>query len=135
MESGVYSLADIFPGAIGASVSYDDHALCDSYDGIRDCGSLLGPLKGGMHLRRLKMTFDYPKTLDINSSVDIKCDTRHDGIMVVRVLPPTLDDVEPPTLDDEDQSPHFVRPKLVANASEAICGQVERPTGRVTPEH
>jgi hypothetical protein len=137
MESGVYSLADIFPGAIGASVSYDDHALCDSYDGIKDCGTLLGPLNGGILLKRLKMTFDYPKTLDLDSSKDIECDTPHVGIMIVRLLPPTLDDVEPPILDNDDEVPsaHFVRPKLVRNTSATICGHVERPAIRITPEH
>jgi len=126
MESGVYSLADVFPGAIGASVTYDSHSLCDSRDGINNCGPLIGPLNGGMRLKRLKMIFDYPKTVDLDASADIECNTRSDGIMVVRLLPPTLDDI--------DQSANVVRPGSVANASEVLCKQVDRPPGIQRPE-
>jgi hypothetical protein len=120
MDSNVYSLADVFPGAVGASVTYDDHSLCDSTDGIKDCGPLIGPLNGGMRLKRLKMIFDYPKTLDLEASMDIECNTRSDGMMVVRLLPPTLDDVDP--------SGNFMRP--TSYGSRIICAHVDRPLDR-----
>ena len=119
MDSGVYSLADIFPGAVGASVTYDGHSLCDTTDGIKDCRPLIGPLNGGMRLKRLKVIFDYPKTVDLDASLDIECNTRDDGIMVVRLLPPTLDDV--------DRSGNFVRPTSVETGSKTICEHVDRP--------
>jgi hypothetical protein len=125
MDSGVYSLADIFPGAFGASVTYDDKPLCDSRDGIRDCGPLIDPLKGGMRITRLKMIFDYPKALDLDSSKDIECNTRSDGIMIVRLLPPALDDV--------DGAGDFMRPTSIENDSKAVCAYVDRPFAILTP--
>jgi hypothetical protein len=73
-SSGVYSLSDFMPGMMAVSLGTHIGQLCpEPRFGSESCERMMTDLSTALSFRSLRLTFPYPKEIELDSEDAVKC--------------------------------------------------------------
>jgi hypothetical protein len=92
----VYSLVEVFPGFISASMDVDRSFDCDATKklGVPDCfDTIHKPISDGLKINKLRLRFPYPKAINFDDQ-DIRCKFFDEGEGLLVMLPDDIEHVD-----------------------------------------